>query len=61
MKIFSGVVLILFALLWLFGISALYGDSFMSYNHAILYSMVCFLLIAIGAFLIYSHVQNKKR
>jgi hypothetical protein len=60
MKIPLGVALILFAFLWLAGITMFYSDSFMTFGHMILYSGVCLLMIAFAAFLIYSHNRDRR-
>jgi hypothetical protein len=58
MKIAFAAFLTIFAFLWLLGILALYGDSFMTLNHAILYSLVCGAMILWGGYIIYSY--NRK-
>ena len=60
MKIALAVFLIIFSVLWLIGITLFYSDNFMTYNHAILYSIVCFLIILLAIYLIYSHIKFKK-
>nr|NYE67796.1 putative tellurium resistance membrane protein TerC [Mucilaginibacter sp. E4BP6] len=60
MKISIAVMLFCFSFLWLIGILMFYGDSMMTINHAELYTGVCFAIILLGIYLIYSHNKNKK-
>jgi ABC-type nickel/cobalt efflux system permease component RcnA len=59
MKVSLAVALIIFALVWLLFISMFYGDSVMTIDHTELYSGVCFLMIFVAIYLIYSHNRKK--
>jgi len=56
-----GVLLIIFSCIWFFLILAFYGDSFMSFSHAVLYSCLCLIICLAGGFLLFKSKTKKNK
>ena len=60
MRLAFAVLLIIVAPIWFFFIIALAADSFMTDGKVIFYSSICFLMIVLAVYLIYSDRKLKR-